>query len=58
MYYRPNVYRRVEADVDFSDSKWGSRQEYYNHTAFPNPINPLAPLNHFIIDRNHFDKKR
>ena len=57
MYFRPNIYRRVEADVEFSDSKWGSRQEYYNNTWFPNPVNPLAPLNHFIFDRNHYDKK-
>jgi hypothetical protein len=57
MYFRPNIYRRVEADVDFSDSKWGSRQEYYNNTWFPNPINPLAPLNHFVFDRHHYDKK-
>ena len=57
MYWRPNLYRRVEADVDFSDSKWGSRQEYYSNTWFPNPINPLAPINHFILDKNHYDKK-
>lgn len=57
LYFRPNIYRRVEADVEFSDSKWGSRQEYYNNTWFPNPVNPLAPLNHFIFDRNHYDKK-
>ena len=57
MYFRPNVYRRVQADVEFSDSKWGSRQEYYNNTWFPNPVNPLAPLNHFVFDRNHYDKK-
>jgi endonuclease YncB( thermonuclease family) len=57
MYFRPNIYRRVEADVEFSDSKWGSRQEYYNNTWFPNPINPLAPINYFLLDRNHYDKK-
>ena len=57
MYFRPNIYRRVEADVEFSDSKWGSRQEYYNNAWFPNPVNPLAPINHFITDRNHYDKK-
>lgn len=57
MYFRPNIYRRVQADVEFSDSKWGSRQEYYNNTWFPNPVNPLAPINHFILDRNHYDKK-
>lgn len=57
MYFRPNLYRRIEADVDFSDSKWGSRQEYYNNTWFPNPVNPFAPINHFITDRHHYDKK-
>lgn len=57
MYWRPNLYRRVEADVDFSDSKWGSRQEYYSNTWYPNPVNPLAPINHFILDKNHYDKK-
>lgn len=57
MYFRPNIYRRVEADVSFSDSKWGSRQEYYENAWFPNPVNPLAPINHFITDPNHFDYK-
>lgn len=57
MYWRPNLYRRVEADAKFSDSKWGSRQEYYSNTWFPNPVNPLAPINHFLIDKNHYDKK-
>lgn len=56
-YWRPNLYRRVQADVMFSDSKWGSRQEYYSNTWFPNPVNPLAPLNYFLFDRNHYDKK-
>lgn len=57
MYWRPNLYRRIQADVDFSDSKWGSRQEYYSNTWYPNPVNPLAPINHFILDKNHYDKK-
>lgn len=57
IYWRPNIYRRIEADVDFSDSKWGSRQEYYNNAWFPNPVNPFAPINHFITQRNHYDRK-
>lgn len=56
-YWRPNIYRRVQADVEFSDSKYGSRQEYYSNTWYPNIVNPFAPLNHFIFDRNHYDKK-
>lgn len=57
MYFRPNLYRRVAADVDFSDSKWGSRTEYFSNAWYPNPINPLAPLNHFVLDPYHYDKK-
>lgn len=55
-YWRPNFYRRVAADVDFSDSKWGSRQEYYSNTWIPNPVNPLAPLNK-LLNPNHYDYK-
>lgn len=57
MYYRPNMYRNIEADVKFSESKYGSRQEYYDNTWYPNLVNPLAPLNYFIFDRNHYDYK-
>lgn len=56
-YWRPNLYRRVEADVKFSDTMYGSRWEYYSNTWYPNIVNPFAPLNHFIIDPNHYDKK-
>lgn len=56
-HWRPNIYRRVEADVKYSDVKYGSRQEYYNNTWYPNLVNPFAPINHFILDQNHWDKK-
>lgn len=57
MYWRPNWYNRVQADVKFSDSKWGSRQEYYENALFPNPVNPLAPINHFLTDKYHYEEK-
>lgn len=57
MYWRPNLYRRIEADVQFSDSKWGSRQEYYSNAWFPNPVNPFAPIRHFITDKYHYEEK-
>ena len=34
-YWQPNWYRRVQADVKFSDSLYGSRQEYF--TSWLNP---------------------
>lgn len=57
LYWRPNLYRRIEADVQFSDSKWGSRQEYYENAWFPNPVNPLAPIKHFVTDKYHYEEK-
>lgn len=55
--WRPNIYRRVQADVMFSDSKWGSRQEYYSHgTWLPNPVNPLGFINK-LNNPNYYDYK-
>lgn len=56
-YYRPNWYRRVQADVEFSDSKYGSREEYFENAWFPTPTHPLAPLKHFLFDKYHYEKK-
>lgn len=56
-YYRPNWYRRTMADVKFSDSQYGSREEYFDNAALPTPGHLLAPVRHFITDRYHWDKK-
>ena len=56
-YYRPNWYRRAMADVDFSDSKWGSRDEYFSNFALPTPTHLLSPIKHFITDPYHYDIK-
>lgn len=56
-YYRPNWYRRAMADVEFSDSKWGSRSEYFSNFALPTPTHILSPLKHFITDPYHYDIK-
>ena len=56
-YWRPNAYRRLQADVKFSETKYGSRDEYYKHTWYPNLAHPLAPIRHFITDPHHWDKK-
>lgn len=55
--YRPNLYRRIMADAEFSDTKWGSRWEYFSNAPFPTPLTPLAPLKHFFTDPYHYDKK-
>ena len=56
-HWRPNIYRRVEADVKFSDTMYGSRKEYYQNTWYPNLVSPFAPIRHFITDPHHWDKK-
>lgn len=50
-YYKPNLYRRINADVEFSDSKYGSRQEYFDNAWFSSPIK------HFITDKYHYENK-
>lgn len=56
-WYRPNWYRRVEADVKFSDSMHGSREEYFKNAPFPTPSHLFAPVRHFITDPYHWEKK-
>ena len=56
-HWRPNIYRRIEADVKYSDTMYGSRKEYYQNTWYPNLVSPLAPIRHFITDPHHWDEK-
>lgn len=56
-YWQPNWYRRTMADVRFSESMYGSREEYFDNAWFPTPTAPFAPIKHFITDRYHYDKK-
>ena len=56
-HWRPNIYRRIQADVKYSNTMYGSRQEYYQNTWYPNLVSPLAPIRHFITDPNHWDEK-
>ena len=55
-FYRPNWYRRLKADADFSEVKYGSRKEYFENAWFPTPTAPLAPLRHFIKDKYHYEE--
>ena len=56
-HWRPNIYRRIEADVKYSDTMYGSRKEYYQNTWYPNLVSPFAPIRHFITDPHHWDEK-
>ena len=56
-YYKPIAYRRIMADADFSEVKFGSREEYFQNAWFPTPTHPFAPIRHFITDRYHYEDK-
>lgn len=56
-HFEPNWYRRTIGDADFSENKYGSRKEYFENTWYPNPVNPFAPIKHFITDKYHYEEK-
>lgn len=58
-YYSPNWYRRIKADSQFTDSKYGSKKEYLKYnTWLPNPENKLG-LNNILFpeDQYHYEMK-
>jgi 4-hydroxy-3-methylbut-2-enyl diphosphate reductase IspH len=56
-YYRPNWYRRLKSDWEYSDSLYGSKDEYWAHHWMPTPRYPLAPISHFITDNRWLEEK-
>ena len=56
-YYFPSAYVRARADYRMTDVLYGSESEYYQHTWFPTPRYPAAPLRHFVTDPYHWEKK-
>lgn len=56
-YYRPNWYRRVKSDWQYTESLYGSKDEYWQNYWLPTPRYPLAPVRHFITDNRHWEEK-
>lgn len=56
-YYRPNLYRQVMSDYEYTDTMYGSRSEYWSNHWMPNIYNPLAPINHFLLRPYHYEEK-
>jgi hypothetical protein len=56
-YYAPNWYRRTMSDYKWTDSQWGSRDEYFANAPFPTLDHPFAPIKHFITDPYHWEEK-
>ena len=55
-YYAPNWYREVKADVEFSDSKYGSEEEYFSRSWMPSLRHPFAPLQR-LMDPYYWENK-
>jgi hypothetical protein len=55
--YVPNWYRRLKSDYKFTDTMYGSENEYWANNWVPTLTHPLAPLRHFLIDPYHWEKK-
>lgn len=55
--YVPNWYRRAKSDWAFTDTLYGSEAEYFRNHWMPTLTNPFAPLNHFLLDTNHWEEK-
>jgi endonuclease YncB( thermonuclease family) len=56
-YFEPNWVRKTLSDYEFTDTMYGSRDEYFENHWLPTPTNPLAPVRHFITDPYHWEEK-
>lgn len=50
-YWRPNWYQRITSDWQYTDTLWGSKEEYWDNHFL------ISPLNHFLLDPYHWEKK-
>lgn len=55
--YQPNWYRRLKSNYQYTDTMYGSSDEYWGNHWMPTLTNPLAPLRHFVTDANHWEEK-
>lgn len=55
--YEPNWVRRVLSDYEYTDTMYGSREEYFENSWMPTVRNPLAPIRHFVTDPYHYEEK-
>lgn len=56
-YFAPNWYRRLKSHYKYTDTLYGSENEYWANNWMPTLTHPLAPLRHFITDANHWEEK-
>jgi hypothetical protein len=47
-YYEPNSYRRAMSEWKYTDTVYGSKDEYWSHQWLPTPRHPLAPVKRLL----------
>jgi hypothetical protein len=55
-HYEPNSYRQAMSQWEYTDTVYGSRENYWAHSWMPTPTEPLAPVKRFVTDRYWFEK--
>lgn len=55
--YEANWYRKLKSEWEYTDTLYGSEDEYWENAPIPTLRYPLAPIRHFFTDPYHFDLK-
>lgn len=56
-HYEANWYRKLKSDYKFTDTMYGSEDEYWANNWMPTLTHPFAPIKHFLTDPYHYEKK-
>lgn len=56
-YFQPHWTRRVKSHYEFTDTLYGSEEEYFANAPYPTIRFPGAPIRHFITQPYHWEEK-
>lgn len=55
--FEPNWYRKLKSDWQYTETLYGSEDEYWANAPIPTPRYPFATIRHFFTDPYHWEKK-
>lgn len=55
-HFRPNSYKLAMSEWRYTDTVYGSRENYWAHSFLPTPSHPFAPIRRYITDRYWWEK--
>ena len=50
-HHEPNSYQQAMSEWRYTDTVYGSKENYWKHSFLPTPRYPLAPIRRFVTDR-------